>query len=591
MGLALGWMALAFGTVAGAPDAGRGGVPIKYTVRVVEAEGLEWRQGVMNRMTPVTRQGAATVWTAPRSVEATLRGSSKVASKGEMDVSDAVAWSGAPLHIRTWSNRQIVSQAAWNGEAGPAATRPERLGVGSVATMTGRKLDQGILVRMVLKDTKLIAVHRVAMDRPAPKSPTSDPATHPASYFITPLSPIPNCHEDDYTTSATDGSSAKDPAPIHPNFPWSELAAESVPVPEAESGIVVANVNKKRVASGKRSARKAVRRMKKRGIEVTVVAESTDGPAPEAEAASSSCCEATAARQVACSSCGKATAAPKVAIEVPEIDSQEIAGEWLIPNDGILLVSFGPHTVADKDGKALVRERLAIIAAEESITPAPSYVVNPVAVAPSHSPSPAAPKWTVRAMPVPVPTRTPGIEKAAPGAALLPYPVTPPSAHLAAPMPPVPSRSIPQGYHADGKAADLPPLPANDDDEFDADDDASSETRPSPQARKPRPAVQEPAVVPKAKAKTKTKTKPSDDSSARKAQFSVDDIPAIPTVFRSAPTIGLQFLLPIKPVSLQLPFDRRLEIVVYGRVVNKPESTRSHSELATKSRKDGATTK
>ncbi len=29
-----------------------------------------------------------------------------------------------------------------------------------------------------------------------------------------------------------------------------------------------------------------------------------------------------------------------------------------------------------------------------------------------------------------------------------------------APMPPVPSRSIPQGYHIDGKAADLPPLPA-----------------------------------------------------------------------------------------------------------------------------------
>ena len=31
-------------------------------------------------------------------------------------------------------------------------------------------------------------------------------------------------------------------------------------------------------------------------------------------------------------------------VEVPEIGSQEIAGEWLIPNDGILLVSFGPHT-------------------------------------------------------------------------------------------------------------------------------------------------------------------------------------------------------------------------------------------------------
>ena len=67
MGVALGWMALAL-AVVGAPEAGRGGVPIKYTVRFVEVEGLGWREAVFARLTPVTRQGAATVWTAPSDV-------------------------------------------------------------------------------------------------------------------------------------------------------------------------------------------------------------------------------------------------------------------------------------------------------------------------------------------------------------------------------------------------------------------------------------------------------------------------------------------------------------------------------------------
>ena len=67
MGVALGWISLAL-AVVGAPDSGRGGVPIKYTVRFMEVEGLGWRDAVFTRLTPVTRQGAATVWTAPADV-------------------------------------------------------------------------------------------------------------------------------------------------------------------------------------------------------------------------------------------------------------------------------------------------------------------------------------------------------------------------------------------------------------------------------------------------------------------------------------------------------------------------------------------
>ena len=84
-------------------------------------------------------------------------------------------------------------------------------------------------------------------------------------------------------------------------------------------------------------------------------------------------------------------------LELPEIASQEVLGEWLIPNGECLLVSFGPHTEADKDGKAVVRERLAFIEADakpvavtaQRAMTAPRYIINPaphVLIAPPRRP-------------------------------------------------------------------------------------------------------------------------------------------------------------------------------------------------------------
>jgi hypothetical protein len=82
----------------------------------------------------------------------------------------------------------------------------------------------------------------------------------------------------------------------------------------------------------------------------------------------------------------------------------------------------------------------------------------------------------------------------------------------------------------------------------------------------------------------------------KKAQFTAQILSQgfpIPSIFQStqSQSVGLQFLLPIKPVSLRLPFNRRLEIEIFGRVVPNPEPARSSAELATKPAKDGATTK
>ena len=63
MGGALGWFVAAVVGLVGAPPVEHAKPQITYTVRMVEAEGVGWREVVFDRLKPVTRQGAATVWT------------------------------------------------------------------------------------------------------------------------------------------------------------------------------------------------------------------------------------------------------------------------------------------------------------------------------------------------------------------------------------------------------------------------------------------------------------------------------------------------------------------------------------------------
>ena len=488
MAVALGWVALALG-VMGAPDSGRGGVPITYSVRFMEVEGLGWRDAAYPRMTPVTRQGAATVWTAPVEVgERLVREAARSPSSRTIQAPKVTAWSGVPAHITTRANRQLVTQVSWTGGDRPAGVKPETVGTGSSATMAGRKLDQGVLVRVVLQDTQILAVHRVALGghRDAP----ADASAKKAAYHAEACAAAPAC------CAASAGAAA---------------------------------------------------------------------------------CTAASAGAAACT----AETTAKVAVDVPEIGSQEIAGEWLIPSDGILLVSFGPHTVADKDGKAVIRERLAIVKADEAD--------GPIGPPPLHAAVWGSPMFNVPAPPVPVPPPAPILHSPvaagpSPYAAAEPTVVPAPAgtAAAAAAMPPMPSRSIPQGYHTDGKAADLPPLPPEeaDEDEDEASSD-SAETRPSPQVKKPKH-----SGTPR-----KPKPQPSSDTAMRKAQFSISNFQSLPSVFQPAPTVGLQFLVPIKPVSLKLPFNRRLELEVYGRVVHAPEPGHGTADLATKPASSGVTTK
>ena len=48
-------------------------------------------------------------------------------------------------------------------------------------------------------------------------------------------------------------------------------------------------------------------------------------------------------------------------IQVPEVDSRRIDGEWLIPSDGALLVSLGPYTEGSSVIKKQYEERMIMI--------------------------------------------------------------------------------------------------------------------------------------------------------------------------------------------------------------------------------------
>lgn len=472
MGGALGWFVVALAGVAAAPPADRAKVQITYTVRMVEAQGVEWREEVFSRLKPVTHQGAATVWTVPRDAAGQLLESfSKCADAKILQAPKVTATSGDAAAIQCRRNRPVVTQVAWNGRDHSGETAAENVRIGWHTTMVGRKLDQGILVQMVFEDTVVRAVHHVKVNR----------------------------RGEHQRTSATMGEKT--------------ACAGS----DSDTGLMA-------------------------------IAHAILGAGETCPGAQGSC---PAGRNA-----GEDDSVQKVVLDVPEIDTQEILGEWLIPRGEALLVSFGAHTVAGKDGMAVVKERLAIVEADEANTAIAMIgpkVMNP---SPVRVFTPNASESVVP--PVVIGSPIQGNVSIVP---FLPPPAVVPIAPAPAvrkAAPPAPSRSLPRGIHADGTPAELPPLPPDETDS-DSSSSESSEPRPSPQTKKippPKPAA-----------------KPATDSGMNKVEFTLPKAAAmlVPSLFMPSPSVGFQFLMPIKPLSFKLPFGQKLEIEIIGRVV--PESS------------------
>jgi hypothetical protein len=450
MGMTLGWIALALAGTAVAPEPAREPVQIEYLIKMVEVDGVGWRQSVLPYLKPVTRQGAATVWTVPSPAMAKVLDNIATKRTGTIFAAPKViAFNGASAAVISRRNEQFVTQASWKGDEPAGKAPPEVVRTGWHATMNGRKLDQGILARIVIEDTMVRAIHRVE----------------------TSCAGARNC-------SATQSGEAPTPEQVVARI-------ETAPIGRF---MVAMRVGAKAAGS------------------------------PEACVQSDDCCE-TAGHTV------KDQDVRTAALEVPEIGTQEVAGEWLIPTGDVLLVSFGAYTTADSAGKAVVKERLALIEARPVSSVAAPLPANASAVPPIPHP------------------------RALPDLPFAPPPAMPPAPALPLPMPAVPSRTVPQGVHADGTLAPLPPLPVDDMDDDTSSD--SSEPRPSPQMKTPKPA------------------KPATDANANRADYKEPRSSTVflPSLFMPSPSVGFQFLLPIKPLSFRLPLGQKLEIEVYGRVV------------------------
>lgn len=513
MGITMGWLAVVLVGLAGAPLAKPAGPDIVYQYRIVEMHGLQWRAQAGAALKPVTSHGAVSVWTAPASFLKLLPAGT---AKETLSAPRVTAATMAPAHVTTRKNQALVTQAAWVNEAKDLQIKYENVRSGMAATVAGRKLDQGVLVQLVIEDTDIRSVHNVNVTRPTEatfKQHPSQPTDCCVSQASHDTKPGACCA----TQGAQVGAAARNGCDSVCPFTFTQLAAERTAAHRACDSACPASGHPR----------------------------TTDSEAKQAawtSAARADCCADDEENASECHGTQAAKATASTQVQIPEIGREAVAGEWLIPHGEVLVVSFGPHTVADKDGKAVVREKLALVMAKEADR-VPTFAPTPAAVAPD----------------VPRPPALPGS-----------MPRTAAPAPMAVPK--IPSRSIPQGVHADGTLADLPPLPDDEKEEQPASD--SSQPMPSPQIKKPRPSSQ---PVPGA-----DKPAASVDQKASKASFiqaqpwlqaaGLLSLPKSNMAASFLPMPNLQFMVPLKPFSFRLPMGQKLEFELIGRVVPDPEA-------------------
>jgi hypothetical protein len=485
MKIGLGWLAVVAG-LAGEPVPRVDGPEISYKFQVVEMRGLQWRTGYVPGLKPIASHGGVTVWTAPSNFLASLPDGTVKTSHESPQIN---AGKNTPAHYTSRKSHPLITQVSWRGQSTAPRQTTEMIREGMAATISGRPIDQGVLVNLVAEDTEVRSVHTVAAVAPPKPAPATCQPTKTASHSNVDVDVETIVFRGDSDIPEEKPADASGKTPENTVWTFSTKDAQFT----AKTTFTINNSNK------------------------------TDKP----------CCTATKVAAAAtpcnvgitcCQPVASETPEPSFEVQVPEIGRAEIAGEWLIPHDEVLLVGFGPHTIADDDGKAVVRERLAVITANETD---------------------GAP-MTVSAEPIGLALPVPRIASPAPIANPLPVPA-------------LPSRTLPQGVHIDGTVADLPPLPDQADADTDFFSDPSSEPRPSPQTRKPRGASSADEPQP-------AKPKATSDERTTKTSYK------FPNLFKQSPLTqlmapNLQFMMPLKPFEMKLPFNQKLEVELVGRVV------------------------
>jgi hypothetical protein len=167
--------------------------------------------------------------------------------------------------------------------------------------------------------------------------------------------------------------------------------------------------------------------------------------------------------------------------QVATVDSKTVEGDWMIPTDGVLVLSLGLRSTKGENGEPLVRERLAVVSARAVDADVPQPIAPPA------PPRPATVDRSARVAEFSsVSSASPPPPPAVIALALtLASPMTRPI--MAPPLPELPSRSLPVPIGPDGAVVPLPPLP---EEPVPADD--SADPKPTPQLRPPTVAPQPP---------------------------------------------------------------------------------------------------
>ena len=318
-----------------------------YQVRVLTMDGLEWRTSSYSRLQPVARQGGSTIWTADKALATALADRARDAApcisimavgEASMTKADTTYYNAAVERVADGPINQ-ASALAFMPHPEPVE---ERFSI----RVEGRKLDQGVLTKIMLEDTHVDAVHTVSQTETLVR-PRSDESS-------------------------------------------------------------------KKAGSGMLEIGQAT-------FKVSLAPEETE----------------------------QSLTSITSSVKIPEVTRASVAGEWLIPNDGVLIVSLGVKTAADKAGKAVARERVAIIEACPAST------------------TPVDPKSLTSASKVPTaPVLTPAVTSAS-------------FEHTKLVQPVAPGRALPEAYDPGGKLIELPPLPEA---LASADLDRIKPDQPSPQA-------------------------------------------------------------------------------------------------------------
>lgn len=175
-------------TLLGASAPGPADGPIATQVGVVDMKGVEWRGVFHARLSLVAQNQGTTVWTADRATAAALAKSAGEVRVAPQVISDAMAEAvvnasnGRPYVARLGR----VADGAFN-QATAVAFEPhvDAVHEGWQVRISGRALDQGVLARVNLTDTRFDAFHTVTCPETVqPKAEGGKPHTFASQYQV-----------------------------------------------------------------------------------------------------------------------------------------------------------------------------------------------------------------------------------------------------------------------------------------------------------------------------------------------------------------------------------------------------------------------